>query len=372
MTYQLMPPLVEEEYQALKADIAERGVIVPIEVDEEGNILDGHHRLKAWLELKEEGTELPDYPRAVRGGMTETQKRNYVRVLNIVRRHLTKEQLQKQWEAMRQDGMTYQEIADATGNAESTVRTSIASVSQNCETEFPDEITGKDGKKYPAEKRRKKKKEKPKPPEAPPVSIFTGTDKGEEKAKAKAQKIVEAGSEGAKQQVQVTMFSHESEEYYTPPEYIEAAREVLGIIELDPASCEMAQEWVKAETFYTIADDGLRQKWSGRVWLNPPYGKEGNDSNQGLWSQKLITEYEAGNVQEAILLVKAALGYEWFENIWRDWPVCFARKRLSFIKANGTNEGRSKQATAFFYFGKDVDKFKEVFGQFGRVIMPED
>ena len=45
--YQLLPPLTYDEYQALKADIATRGVQVPIERDEAGNVLDGHHRLRA-------------------------------------------------------------------------------------------------------------------------------------------------------------------------------------------------------------------------------------------------------------------------------------------------------------------------------------
>jgi hypothetical protein len=39
--YQVMPALPAEDYEALKADIAARGVMVAIEVDEYGNILDG-------------------------------------------------------------------------------------------------------------------------------------------------------------------------------------------------------------------------------------------------------------------------------------------------------------------------------------------
>lgn len=44
--YQLLPPLSDEEYAALRADIAERGVLVPIVRDQHGNILDGHHRVR--------------------------------------------------------------------------------------------------------------------------------------------------------------------------------------------------------------------------------------------------------------------------------------------------------------------------------------
>lgn len=176
---------------------------------------------------------------------------------------------------------------------------------------------------------------------------------------------------GASQAVEVTMFSHGSVEYYTPPRYIDAAREVLGGIDLDPATCEAAQEWIRATDFYTKDDDGLSKPWFGKVWLNPPYSKEEGKSNQARWSQRLVQEYKSGHVEEAILLVKAALGYKWFEGLWVDWPACFARERLSFIKNDGSDDGQSKQATAFFYLGPDVEKFKRVFKQFGRVIMPE-
>lgn len=182
---------------------------------------------------------------------------------------------------------------------------------------------------------------------------------------------VEFTYKNVSQPVQVTIFSSETEEYYTPPQFIEAAREVLGIIDLDPATCEMAQKWIMAESFYTIENDGLSQKWHGKVWLNPPYGKDEGKSNQGAWSQKLIAEYKTGNVSEAILLVKAAVGYNWFEILWDDWPVCFVRERLSFIKEDGSCSGQSKQGTAFFYFGPNVEKFKAVFSKFGRIIMPE-
>lgn len=88
--YQVMPDLSPEDYAELKADIQKRGVMVPIEYDEASNILDGHHRVKACAELG-----ISDWPRVVRVGMTEEQKREHARKLNMARRHLTREQRQE-------------------------------------------------------------------------------------------------------------------------------------------------------------------------------------------------------------------------------------------------------------------------------------
>jgi ParB-like chromosome segregation protein Spo0J len=75
----------------LKADIAERGILVAIELDDTGALLDGHHRLRAWSELRAEGVKVPDYPRVVRAGLSDAEKRQLVRALNIARRHLSTE-----------------------------------------------------------------------------------------------------------------------------------------------------------------------------------------------------------------------------------------------------------------------------------------
>lgn len=173
------------------------------------------------------------------------------------------------------------------------------------------------------------------------------------------------------QPMAATVYSHRSVEYYTPVEILDAARAVLGQFDLDPASCEEAQRNVMATVFYSIEDNGLSRPWRGRVWLNPPYGKTNGRSNQEIWAQRLVSEYLEGHVTEAVLLVKAALGYKWFEELFRDWPVCFARSRLSFILEDGNDEGQSKQGTALFYFGENVDLFARTFRQIGRIIPPE-
>ena len=93
--YQLFDYLPEDKFQALKEDIGDNGVQNPVVLDENGEILDGHNRVRAWTELKQEGVDVPDYPTVVLTGMTEDQKRQYVRKSNILRRNLTPKELRE-------------------------------------------------------------------------------------------------------------------------------------------------------------------------------------------------------------------------------------------------------------------------------------
>src|SRR5690606_33236568 len=108
--YQVLPELSAEEYEALKADIAQRGVQVPVEYDEDGNILDGYHRVRACRELG-----LDDWPRVVRRGLTEEQKVEHALALNLHRRHLTREQRRELVVRLRQQGWSLRRIAERLG-----------------------------------------------------------------------------------------------------------------------------------------------------------------------------------------------------------------------------------------------------------------
>lgn len=108
-----------------------------------------------------------------------------------------------------------------------------------------------------------------------------------------------------KQSMQV-LTSQATVEWYTPPAIIELARTVLGAIDLDPASNDTAQAWIRATTYYTV-DTPLQAPWAGRVWLNPPFHKT------PLWVNRLETAYQAGAVTSALLLVNSAPGYVWWE-----------------------------------------------------------
>jgi len=84
----------------------------------------------------------------------------------------------------------------------------------------------------------------------------------------------------------------------------------MGEIDLDPASDDVAQQWIQAMNYYTPSQDGLSHPWLGRVWLHPPvHGKTAK------WINKLIAEYDSGRVLEAVLLVTPSAGSKWFQKL---------------------------------------------------------
>lgn len=161
-------------------------------------------------------------------------------------------------------------------------------------------------------------------------------------------------------------------EWYTPPEWIAAVREVLGTIDLDPASCEAANKIVGAEIYFDQDHDGLSEDWVGSVFLNPPYGKTGNQSNQAIWSRYLLDQFNQGYVNESILLVNANTGDQWWHDLVNAAPVgslvAYAR-RIKFIDADGKQQDQPTHGSAFIYFGPDPDRFRQVFGALDGVIV---
>ena len=159
--------------------------------------------------------------------------------------------------------------------------------------------------------------------------------------------------------------SSASDEWYTPPGYIELARSVMGGIDLDPASNVKAQEWIQAARFHTIQDNGLKQDWKGRVWLNPPYGNQTH-----LWTEKTIKSYQSGEVEQAIVLVRPAPGSFWYQELSGLFPCCIPHKRIRFIDQTGRQQASPVHGNYFFYMGKNISQFQQIFSLVGVVTKP--
>jgi phage N-6-adenine-methyltransferase len=158
-------------------------------------------------------------------------------------------------------------------------------------------------------------------------------------------------------------FNQHNEQWFTPAEYVGLVRAVLGEIDLDPASHDVAQQTVGASVYFTEADDGLSKPWSGRVFLNPPYTQPTIEH----FIDKLIDEFAAKRVTAAILLTHSFTGSEWFRKAaMASEAVCFTTGRIRFLSPEG-DLASPAVAQAFLYFGDNPNRFARTFAGVGLV-----
>lgn len=197
-------------------------------------------------------------------------------------------------------------------------------------------------------------------------------------------------------------------EWYTPPELVEAARRVMGIIHFDPASSlEADAAIVKAGLICTQPsfeivgnikglpvrrnhDGGLDVRWFGHVWLNHPFGNSEKKCSPNCikticlkrgwhtavdipgnkeWIAYAVRQYEGGNVQQACILTYAATSEVWFKPL-KDYPMCLIDGRVNYLDpatmqpVKGVTKG-----SVVTYLGPHVYRFVEEFDKFGAVMV---
>lgn len=318
-------PLDAENLDELAADIKENGQHVPIEILD-GKIVDGRRRS---LACRLAGVE------PVVRHVSPDDAVQYVLSLNLHRRHLTTSQraLIAAEIATLKDGERPSSFDEGARREDAAAMLSVSTATLDRAKAV---LASGDDDLIAAVK----SKEMP---------VSRAAEIVKERAKPKPHRTNNGGGD----------------QWHTPPKYLEAAREVLGTIDLDPASSQEANALVKASRIHTADDDGLSQKWSGRVWLNPPFGKE----LCAAFVEKLVDDFSNGSVSEALLLVNNATETAWFQTAIRaSKAVCFLETRIQFLKPGGEPGGQPLQGQSVVYFGSDPGKFAETFGKFGQVL----
>lgn len=131
-----------------------------------------------------------------------------------------------------------------------------------------------------------------------------------------------------------------SDHWSTPPELVRELEREFGTFDLDP--CCRA-ETAKAPTYYTAQDDGLKQRWFGKVWLNPPYSKP------APWLRK-AAEREA---DLTVSLLPVRTDTKWFhELVLGNAEIRFLRGRIKWIGWQGTPIPNPKEPSMLAIYKK--------------------
>lgn len=163
-----------------------------------------------------------------------------------------------------------------------------------------------------------------------------------------------------------------SRDWGTPKKYVEAVRRVFGgTISLDP--CPSRYSIVGATTEYQLPEhDGLRESWDfPTIYVNPPYGADrqrGTTIND--WLYRCADAHKRYGSEVLALIPVATNTGHWKTYVWgRATGVCFLYDtRLRFL-VQGRDEGKgAPMSCAMVYWGRNFDRFLDVFLEFGAVV----
>lgn len=142
--YQPFTDLPAAQFQALVDDVARRGVLLPIIVDENDATIDGHQRRRAAAEAA------VDCPRIVVAGLTEAEKHELAITLNLFRRHLVGVERSQALQKLANLGLSVRRIGEALNMSKSAVHRDLTQLSHAGQLERPERVEGADGKSRPA------------------------------------------------------------------------------------------------------------------------------------------------------------------------------------------------------------------------------
>ena len=151
--------------------------------------------------------------------------------------------------------------------------------------------------------------------------------------------------------------------WITPERILGPVREYFAPrgIELDPAT--EPNNPTGASQFFTPREDGLSKRWAGNVYLNPPYGREIRE-----WAEKLHREAEAGAHVVALLPPTRTETQYWQDHILipQLTGVCYVRKRVSFLRTDGTPAKNNTYSSILLVYNGDWRRLGECFGELGK------
>lgn len=151
------------------------------------------------------------------------------------------------------------------------------------------------------------------------------------------------------------------EDYYTPPEVVEVAREAMGGIDLDPASHWIANRKLQIETIYHLGRSAFENPWFGKVWLNPPHG------DYAPWFERISQFVASGDIEQLCMIAPA-----WAFTTYQAQPLMREMVSATVVMSptpkfwgSPTGKEGSNHPHFLIYIGDEVDAFLTAFEPYG-------
>lgn len=161
---------------------------------------------------------------------------------------------------------------------------------------------------------------------------------------------------------QSAILSNQSHDWGSPLHLVQSARKVMGSIDTDPATTEALNSLtVKAEHFYTKADNGLAHPWYGNVWINPPFDLKARFATLAHY------RYQTKAINQCCFLISLNSISTHALKCLEYYPVCLIRGRESFIPLEGQKNSQNTVNSVVYYMGEDTIKFHQEFAKYGEI-----
>lgn len=135
-----------------------------------------------------------------------------------------------------------------------------------------------------------------------------------------------------------------TDHWATPVDVVRELEREFGQFDLDPCA---TKKTAKASNYFTPREDGLKQRWRGRVFLDPPYSKP------APWLQKAIEEVSAGSAGIVVALLPSDVSTGWFHDLVKGRAeIRFWRGRIRFIGWQGTPIDRPRNGNILAIYRK--------------------
>ncbi len=344
----IFPPMGAREFQALCDDVRAHGLREPIWLHEDGRIIDGRHRYRACGVV---GIE-PQFRTWDGSGEVVS----FVVSLNLHRRHL--DESQRALVAARIATLAQGQRADRSIDLSSVTQQDAADMLNVS---------------VPSVKRAREVLDTGAPQlveavERGDLSVSFAAQVAELPEKDQQDIAILPKQEAIEEYKRRAHVAHNSgnNEWYTPPQFIAAARDAMGGIDVDPASSLIANQTVGAKEYFTAEDDGLTREWRGNVWMNPPYAQP--LINQ--FAEAVSDRFDTKQIKRACVLVNNATETGWFQRMLASASaVCFLRTRVKFLDPEGNPSGAPLQGQTVIYMGDNPYRFARSFRDLGCVLV---